>query len=83
MRSFPILLTAAGLIVAAHAQDTRTVTEPVIPPACATITAALSGTENGRTIAEADESKLDTARIQKALDACPAGNTTLEAAADK
>ena len=65
MRSSPILLTAAGLVVvvAAHAQDTRTVTEPVIPPACATITAALSATENGRTIAEADESKLDTARI--------------------
>jgi polygalacturonase len=77
MRSFPILLTAAGLIVAAHAQDTRTVTEPVIPPACATITAALSGTENGRTIAEADESKLDTARIQKALDACPAGKAVV------
>ena len=55
-----------------HAQDTRTVTEPVIPPACTTLTAALTAP-----IPDADESKLDTARIQKALDTCGAGKAVL------
>jgi polygalacturonase len=50
--------------VTAHAQDLRTVTEPVIPPVCTTLTAAL---------AQIDETKLDTSRIQQALDRCPAG----------
>jgi polygalacturonase len=51
-----------------HAQDTRTVTEPVIPPVCATLKAQLHGP-----IAAADEAKLDTARLQKALDGCGHG----------
>lgn len=40
------------------------VTEPVIPSPCRTLSAAL---------ATIDETKLDTARIQQALDGCPAG----------
>jgi polygalacturonase len=63
--------------IIALAQDTRTVTEPVIPPACATLSAALDAIDNHRTIADADESKPDTARIQKALDACPAGKAVV------
>jgi polygalacturonase len=53
------------------AQDTRTVSEPVIPPSCAVLKARL--TQSGRTLAEADETNTDTGRIQKALDSCPAG----------
>ena len=59
----------------AAAQDTRTVTEPVIPPFCTTLEAQLSAINDGtyNTLAPADESKLDTDRIQKAIDACPKG----------
>jgi polygalacturonase len=71
--SLPALLFVAVV----HAQDTRTVTEPVIPPACVTLDASLTAIENGRTIAEADESRVDTARIQKALDTCPAGKAVV------
>jgi polygalacturonase len=52
----------------AHAQDTRHVTEPKIPAVCRTLTAQLT-----TPIAEADESKLDTERIQQAIDSCTPG----------
>ena len=55
----------------ASAQDTRQITEPTIPPACATLEAHVSAT--GATLAAADEDKLDTTRIQKALDSCAPG----------
>jgi len=58
------IILACTLAVAAHAQDTRNVTEPVIPKSCAAIVAKLAGI---------DESKPDTLRIQEALDHCPAG----------
>jgi polygalacturonase len=64
----PTLLALILLAAAAHAQDTRNVTEPVIPPACATLDAAL--TSSGHTLAPADESALDTSRIQQAIDHC-------------
>jgi polygalacturonase len=57
------------------AQDARTVTEPVLPPVCTTLDAQLK--TSGRTLAEADEAKLDTARIQKALDKCGKGKGVL------
>lgn len=57
---------AAGL----WAQDTRHVAEPTVPPACATLDAQLS--VEGNKIADSDESKLDTARIQNAMDNCGA-----------
>ena len=60
-------------VASALAQDTRTVTEPHFPKACATLTAQLGAVDGGKTIAEADESKADTARIQKAIDGCAAG----------
>jgi polygalacturonase len=55
-------------VLAAHAQDTRTVTEPVIPPSCTTLTAQLPVK-----LSAAAEAQPDTARIQAALDHCPAG----------
>jgi polygalacturonase len=60
---------------AVYAQDTRHVTEPSIPAACATLTAQLSVT--GSKIADADESKLDTARIQEAMDSCGQGKAVV------
>jgi polygalacturonase len=64
------------------AQDTRTVTEPVLPALCSTLDAQLQSIQKqppaaGRTLAEADESKLDTARIQKAIDHCGKGRGVL------
>ena len=55
----------------ALAQDTRHIVEPTIPPACTALTANLHAANNA--LSEADESKLDTARIQSALDQCGAG----------
>lgn len=49
----------------ASAQDRRRVTEPEVPPVCATLEAA-----NALPL---DETKSDTARIQAALDQCTAG----------
>ncbi|HEV2134397.1 MAG TPA: glycosyl hydrolase family 28 protein [Terracidiphilus sp.] len=66
----PIILTPALI-----AQDTRTVTEPVIPPPCATLDAQL--TASGNTLAPADETMLDTARIQQAIDHCAKGHGVL------
>jgi polygalacturonase len=45
-------------------QDTRQVTEPVIPKSCAVLTAERSSI---------DEDKPDTSRVQEAIDKCPAG----------
>jgi polygalacturonase len=45
--------------------------EPTIPPACATLTA--NKTAMGGTLASADESTPDTARIQAAIGACASG----------
>jgi polygalacturonase len=63
----------AGVLcgAAASGQDTRVVTEPVIPPACVKLPAMLSSV--GDKVAEADEEKLDTARIQAAMDGCKPG----------
>ncbi|HEX4749127.1 MAG TPA: glycosyl hydrolase family 28 protein [Bryobacteraceae bacterium] len=59
------------LSFAAFAQDTRTVKEPVVPNHCARVAAELTAA-NGNLNA-ADEKHLDTGRIQKAIDACQAG----------
>lgn len=63
----------------AMAQDMRNVTEPKIPPACAVLSARLIA--HGWTLAESDESKLDTLRIQEAMDRCKPGHA-VELAAD-
>jgi polygalacturonase len=53
------------------AQDSRLVTEPVLPPVCSALDAQLS--VSGNSLATTDEDKLDTVRIQKALDGCGKG----------
>lgn len=66
---------AAFFAMAAHAQDARQVTEPHIPAACATLNAAL--TAHHGVLSAADERKLDTARIQNAMDGCKAGGAVV------
>src|SRR5262245_21542510 len=56
----------------AKAQDTRRVVEPMVPGVCAAVQSQLTAID-GKTVAEADETKLDTKRIQEALDRCQAG----------
>src|SRR5665213_2598044 len=73
-------MMAAGAL-SAGAQDRRTVTEPTIPSACTTLTASLVPVGDS-TIAEADERKLDTDRIQNALDHCGSGKAVVLAAGD-
>ena len=55
----------------ARAQDTRQVEEPKIPAACVQLQAKLKAVDDK--VASDDESKLDTERIQKALDGCVPG----------
>lgn len=71
MRLIPVTLAALVCCCVATAQDTRHVTEPKIPPSCVMLNARLHATDNA--LAEADETKLDTERIQSALDHCGVG----------
>ena len=64
--AFPALVSA---------QDTRKVVEPAIPQACTTLTAQIG--RAGQSIAPEDETKLDTLRIQKALDQCTPGHAVV------
>ena len=66
---------AAFFAASASAQDARNVTEPVIPQYCAVIEARLTSAKEGPydTLHADDEYKLDTQRIQDAIDACPKG----------
>ena len=78
-------LGAAFVLMAASAaslpaQDTRTVTEPVVPSACVTLTAAIPSVGD-TTIADADEKRLDTQRIQRAINNCARGHAVVLAAA--
>jgi polygalacturonase len=73
--TFVVATTASSL----RAQDRRTVTEPVIPPACTTLTAQLVPVGDS-TVDEQHERRLDTERIQRALDHCPAGHAVVLAA---
>ncbi|HKO17834.1 MAG TPA: glycosyl hydrolase family 28 protein [Acidobacteriaceae bacterium] len=69
-----------AIVSIAHAQDTRSVTEPKIPATCIKLEAKLSATGDalaGATLTEADENSPDTERIQQAIDSigskCKAG----------
>ena len=77
--SIRLLFVSLPLLVALalRAQDTRTVTEPKIPPACVTLQADVVA-DHG-VIALPDEQKLSTARIQDALDHCAAGHSVAPA----
>ncbi len=67
-----VLWCAGGVL---GAQDTRIVSEPKIPPVCVKLEAGLSVMPDvrGGHVRDEDEGKLDTERIQKALDGCGAG----------
>jgi len=68
-------LAAAALATGAAAQDMRTVTEPAIPQVCTTVDAKLISVkaEGYNSVAADDEDKLDSERIQSALDSCGPG----------
>lgn len=68
-----LALLFSGLIL--RAQDERHVTEPALPAACATLDAQLASA--GRTLFAEDEKKLDTERIQQAIDHCKNGGVYL------
>src|SRR5439155_15983385 len=76
MKLFAIAVWGLPVLMA---QDTRQVKEPSIPPACTTLKANIGRAASS--IAPEDESKLDTARIQAALDTCPAGRSVVLQAA--
>jgi polygalacturonase len=66
-----VCLLLSGLAGTASGQDTRQVTEPKIPASCVQLPAQLRAVSDK--LAESDESKLDTVRIQSALDKCKPG----------
>jgi polygalacturonase len=68
LASLALVLAVCGT---AAAQDTRTVVEPQYPKACTVLRAKL--TAPGGELALADEHRLDTARLQSAIDNCAAG----------
>jgi len=66
------LLFALSPITFLSAQDSRKITEPVLPPICSSLDAHLH--VNNQALAKTDEDRLDTSRIQQALDACEEGH---------
>jgi beta-xylosidase len=58
------------------AQDTRMVAEPVRPAACVTLDAQLA-VVGDTTLAVTDEARLDTPRIQQAINGCAAGQAVV------
>src|SRR5579859_1276115 len=56
-------------------QDTRTVVEPKLPPVCTRVDAQLQ--TSAASLKGADERKLDTERIQMAIDGCSKGKGVL------
>jgi polygalacturonase len=70
---WPIATATLLLVTSAttRGQDTRQVSEPKIPASCTQLPAQLRATSDK--LAEADESKLDTTRIQDAIDKCKPG----------
>jgi polygalacturonase len=77
----PIFTMALMATLSAAAQDTRTVTEPVVPPTCTKLQAEKTG--DAEKLAEIFEKTTDTARIQGALDACKPGMAVELAPGDK
>ena len=74
-RIFSLLCISFGIASSLAAQDTRTVIEPLFPQLCTTVDAQLS--TDGHSLAFADEQKLDTARIQRAIDKCGRGRAVM------
>lgn len=67
------------IAVPALAQDTRTVVEPMIPAPCAVLEAGLTAVRDGQfaSLRPEDERRLDTQRIQSALDSCGRGKAVV------
>ncbi|HEY6488950.1 MAG: pectinesterase family protein [Terracidiphilus sp.] len=74
-RSWTIVPVLILLAAVASAQDMRQVFEPTIPPACSTLDAALAAKRG--VLSEKDEQRLDTLRIQNAIDACTPGKSVV------
>src|SRR5580658_3896691 len=72
---FLLIILAAGIASSAVAQDTRTVVEPSIPPACITLKPKIAAPRG--VIKPGDEQRLDTGRIQDALDHCAQGKSVV------
>src|ERR1700685_3608096 len=74
---FGVSIVVASFVAAPRlsAQDSRTVIEPLFPQLCATLDAQLQ--TSGHSLAAADEQKLDTARIQRAIDKCGEGRAVM------
>jgi polygalacturonase len=70
-RFVAFLAALPALVSCLGAQDARKVVEPSFPLLCSTVEAQLQA--NGMSLAAADEQKLDTARIQSAIDRCGRG----------
>jgi polygalacturonase len=77
LKNLPLIFAVAPAVFAlvAHAQDTRQVSEPRIPAACVTLDAAIAAKHG--VISAGDEQKLDTARIQSAMDGCKTGGAVV------
>ncbi|HLI78218.1 MAG TPA: glycosyl hydrolase family 28 protein, partial [Acidobacteriaceae bacterium] len=70
-----VVVFCVAATVCATAQDRRTVTEPKVPAVCARLSPSLTSV-NGN-LREADEGRLDSERLQHALDTCPAGEAVV------
>jgi polygalacturonase len=75
MFRFISMTTPLLFVLALPAQDTRKVIEPRIPHACVTLNAAIAAPQG--VIANKNEQKLDTERIQKAMDTCAKGQAVV------
>ena len=75
-----VLAAAASAASPLRAQDARTVTEPKRPEACTVLTAELTPVAD-TTLADRDEGKLDTKRVQNAIDGCVRGRAVVLKAA--
>jgi polygalacturonase len=68
-------LVAFLIPILLHGQDTRKVVEPSIPPACTVVKARIARAASS--IEPENESKLDTVRIQTAIDGCAPGHAVV------
>ena len=70
-RTLASLIFALAFTTALHAQDTRTVTQPVIPTICSKHGGEIKVTSGD--LNSTDNTHFDTSRIQSALNSCPSG----------
>ncbi|MBV9182477.1 MAG: endopolygalacturonase, partial [Acidobacteria bacterium] len=70
-RTLVMAVSLTAFCLRANAQDTRQVSEPRIPAVCRSLDAQL--TAKNETLEDHDEARLDTERIQQAIDGCQPG----------